>query len=839
MSTSVHPTQSIPSLIASPRSASNRVLRGLAWKEIRQTIPLFVMLLGLELLLHLLVLASSRGSGLEMHKLFLVLIPNLFAVGYGAISVSQDKEQRTILWLNSLPIRPADILCVKLSLGLVGLLAVWLASLLMSSIFNAGVHRSDLIQFRHNTNDLIPPFLWPLNSVFLLFLGIATAWRWQSVLVALFMVVPLATLPTLFGLIETMWLDLTGHMASEIRLSGPLQLLNYLLPTMLFAWLGWRFGYAFLTASNRPHRITSAWHMFDIRESRGSSLPKSSQGLASSLVWQFAWQNRLVPLAIVSAIVLPAVLMLFFRPTENLDKHPEAVALPLVAGWLVACWLSASVFQSDGVQGRIRFLAERGIAPGTIWWTRQIVPASIIALATFVMALVIGIAQFVIRGETHGGIASTIPLIALGFPISFAIFSAGQWYGQVFRSPIASIVTVPAAMLAVVGYVAFAVYELGSPIWLVCISFGIGILATRVMMHPWMDGRTGIRYLLGHLGFFVVALVLPAIPFLTTMATYPSMPSSAYYEFQEQASRLRGGMSQPIGLVQKPRSDEINVDELMSGLQGMGKIAGGGEITDAEIDVAPVRTETYELKKLGFIEQIQSRLDAYESQLASTSDPIQFDQSVTFVAAEATLSGINLKESAGDPLVQERYRRAMSLLNQIDTRVRKSWRLVDQEGADRLECWMLEQVRDPNARDRLGPTLFASIVRSLGDREGRMQARRRAIVLSWYDGIRPTKQLTLGGLNIPNSTKLHGTMRAQLADSRQVSLISWLLMQYLNSQDQTQANQHFARMSEAWMHRTLKRTPYPGLNRYGAMVAGQGWLGEWETDAQTLAKTLD
>ena len=113
----------------------------LCWKEARQIAPLAIALLAINTGLHLLPLSSSEAELQGLHILLLNLMPCLFASGAGALLVSQEKEQRTIGWLSSLPIASSQILRAKLSVGFAGLAIIWLACLLITLIFDRGIPR--------------------------------------------------------------------------------------------------------------------------------------------------------------------------------------------------------------------------------------------------------------------------------------------------------------------------------------------------------------------------------------------------------------------------------------------------------------------------------------------------------------------------------------------------------------------------------------------------------------------------------------------------------------------------------------------------------------------------
>ena len=123
-------------------------------------------------------------------------MPSLFAVGVGVLLVGQEKERRTLDWLRSLPIAAGDVVAVKLATGFVALIAVWCLNLLLLAIFVLPTGRWPVASPADSwLIDAGWEYLWPLQSVFLLLAGFATAWIFRSSLVALLALIPLALLP--------------------------------------------------------------------------------------------------------------------------------------------------------------------------------------------------------------------------------------------------------------------------------------------------------------------------------------------------------------------------------------------------------------------------------------------------------------------------------------------------------------------------------------------------------------------------------------------------------------------------------------------------------------------
>jgi hypothetical protein len=101
--------------------------KGLIWKETRQLLPLLLILVGVCVVLIVCwsEFFSVRRIGNQVQYIPLIL-PALFAVGAAAVLVGQEKEQRTLGWLASLPIPPSRLIVVKFAAAIGGLTLMWL-----------------------------------------------------------------------------------------------------------------------------------------------------------------------------------------------------------------------------------------------------------------------------------------------------------------------------------------------------------------------------------------------------------------------------------------------------------------------------------------------------------------------------------------------------------------------------------------------------------------------------------------------------------------------------------------------------------------------------------------
>ncbi len=446
-------------------------LQRLYWKEFRQLTPLVVLLVTMGLLLQIVYAMATRNNAATMPTWIVYLgLPGVFAAGAGALLIGQEKENRTLGWLASLPIAPRDLLRVKLLSALLGLLVVWVFSLLLALTTSAW---SDYNYFE---------LIWPVNSLFILLLGVATAWYFKSSLISLLVVLPLACLPLLTVQIfrETKSFIQNGHFRWDQQWEPWLNVSFVLLFSCVALWCGWRFGNQYLSPARVPSRATRS----PVDEGRFAWLggvPRTPWSPFSALVWQAAAQSRL-ELSIVTVLILVMVgLPLLPGPFGNLF----GIGVPMSAfvAFALSVTLGVVVFQGDSIQNRVRFLADRGIAPARVWCSRQFVPLSVLILSILLIALLTPLYQTYDRSE----MTKLIPLATLMFGFVFSTYATSQWVSQLTRSPIVAAVTAMLGALIAIAYLAFAMQELESPVWLL-VPTAADSVSRHLLDDPSLDG---------------------------------------------------------------------------------------------------------------------------------------------------------------------------------------------------------------------------------------------------------------------------------------------------------------------------------------------------------------
>jgi hypothetical protein len=823
------------------------------WKELRQLLPLLTLLPILGMLFLLFGWLAHGGHVAESlivgAGLISLAMPGLFAAGVGALSVGYEKEQRTIGWLSSLPISPDRIIRVKLGAAFLGLLALWLVGGIffsLSSRFN-----EDALTMEASW------FSWPLHTLFVLLAGFALAWRSRSGLVAILLIVPVAALPLLLANA----IDAVRHWRFDFHHDPEVLTLVFsqVLLGVLAWWLTIRWGHSSLS----PESVTTSRFAFrwPWRETYRTPQRQAGYGAVTSptaaMVWQFLNQSR----GLLSGVTaLLALALAWFALTERGQVEPAP--WPIFLTILGISWLGVSVFQSDSVGQRIRFLADRGIAPGLVWFTRQMAPAALLAAFLLVILLVRYLTGVVAFDELLSA-ADGWPLMIAGVVMMYVV---SQWVAQLLPSPIVSAIVAPTTTMLGFAYAAFSQLQLGTPIWLLLAVLFIPLVATRAMTRRWMDRRFGPSYWVTHAGFLVAMLLLPAVPILIIIAKQPGMPSDVARELAAavDSSRYAAITVQPLELVLGKQEDPgLSLD--MPSPDADAGFSMGGSAAEA---TKP--TKNVPEPAASWLEQWSADLESIRQQLDASTGPISASSArvLEYLRGIATLTRMSLERSAegaeasqaagtalADPDSAARlHAESIRLLAEIGGRLRLSHRLIDQDSADLVDIWLLTEWQRPGVRERLGETLDRSTTQSLADRVGRQRARERAIAISWAEFNRArhpqfgylTNQL--GGYDLGSVSGSQAAQGAWLVNRRIGHAVSEL-WQWARVGAAGTTPERLRRVAEAWGQPPLKygvgelgshfraddldRFRHRGFSALSAV--GSQWFADWERQAESLA----
>ena len=204
----------------------------------------------------------------------------------------------------------------------------------------------------------------------------------------------------------------------------------------------------------------------------------------------------------------------------------------------------------------------------------------------------------------------------------------------------------------------------------------------------------------------------------------------------------------------------------------------------------------------------------------------------------------NDKPEDGQRHYRKRYRRSLVLLSNFAIRMRMSDRLIDQEVADQMERWLVDELLQPGRKEHFSDEEYSMMVAALADQSGRYEARRRAIVLSWYhyNGL---DQQYFGGLDLP-AIQTASLTASWLVAERHVGQITAALLEYLESQP-TDSDQMPPEIQAFWprmdaeteRHLKIVDVNAIGSNASNALrVPGGLWHRDWELKATQLHESL-
>ena len=789
-------------------TVKRRIWPRLLGKELKQLAPLVVTLLGCGVLLHLLGLLQENTNRSGFHATILTLIPVLFAVGVGPLLVSQEKEQRTLRWMASLPVPPWSIVVSKLIVSMLGLIFTWCISLAITLVFcPSAIATTDYADLEF--------WFWPANTFLILTMGFALAWIFPTAGSTLVALLFSAIAAGVFAILAT-----NGSVYSTFL--GYLLFFQALVTAVLLVAAIWFGNSSFVTEAKSKSSLS--WlkrrEHSKVAVDRTQTLPLSP---ASGLIWQVGWQNRMLW---VGALFI-GFMGLGCLTYGILDLQSQAIMdITPIAGCLVLSWLGASVFGSDANHGRIRFLAERGISPFKIWWTRLALPLSCIILGLLVFCLLLKTSS-----SWHDWApARNMSVSDMVWLCGLLTFGLAQWLPQWTRSTLIAFCVAPVLSIISLVYVSFMMDLIGAPWWLLVVSVCISFAATRLMLRPWMDGRTGLKYWLAQSALLIGAIALPMIPFLITFATYPDMPAALRQELTEEAKQYEPSLY-------GKRTELVIPKEVQ------------GDTTNETGD-----------KFIGLGDSVSDLIVALDRQLSTIEGPIAYSYYMRVVIKEAQLMSLRMSTNNDQPedgqqQYRDRYHSSLVLLSKLAIRMRMSESLFDQEVADQIERWIVNELLQPGRKELFSDQEYSTMVAALADQIGRYQSRRRAVVVAWYGYSNHwvgQGQNGFGGLNRP-TVPMKSIAASRLVAERNVGRATAALLEYLESEPSdsarfpTEIAAFWPAAAEDYEWKVTNadansiRTPtelWQGVNVNSIRTPGVLWHQDWETKAVELNESL-
>jgi hypothetical protein len=815
--------------------------RRLWWKELRQMVPLVILLLSMVPIMLLIYLImdspfryrSSLERNINWPVYFVLGLPGIFAIGVGGLLIGQEKELRTLNWLTSLPISPRKLIASKLNSGLLALFVIWLVCAPIAAILIPTVG-TDATRFQIIS-------YWLVYSLFLLTWSLAIHWRIQSVFVSLMTLIGVAIIPSiLFYFIEeavNAWHGKSGLLIDTLCIGVLIAL----------ALIGWRLVHRFGLVALSPERSAARakpnlWSELTENHYR---TPLEAAGYYqkmspwSALGWQSFAQNRRMIWGLFSMMAVAGCMQVYrlfaiqstALASPQWDRFLSGDVLPWMLYQLAGCWLGILAFQGDSHLRRITFLADRGISPASTWWTRHWAG---IKFMLFYLLLFTAVLMWMPRLQISS--FDTIMIVSRVAALLLVSYTISQWLGQLVRGPIAAALLAPIIswLLTITGL--FYLNFVGCPVWLL---FAVGLvpwMATWLSRRIWMDQRSIKVAWVGHGFALVLMLVLPVLPGLLELYRTPRISPALQAKLKEFDVGARGGhYRNNYSINLKGPSYDIR-------FATQNRVLRDGTI----------ETDLFDYSKPSSLRELNRReLDQLARQLEANTRPLtlQYQKATEFLTSFAELTRLGWKNQTPDPESLDLYRSSIRSLYLMVQGARRSNELIDQEKADRLEIFLLDELQLPNAEDLVGASLMQSIVETLGDREARKIARRHALANSYFYSQEPDMGYYFGGYRFPETAPVENYWFQFRIQARKLGTATEDLWQLLHSEPGRMDEELVNRIARFWgaapeSYQCLKSVSDGNLSaeklpdrppiRFITVAPGIYWHGTWELEAEEL-----
>ena len=801
--------------------------RGLWWKEIRQLKALVVMLLGvgLALMIFWFVVATLTNSRSGEGLIIPVVLPVLFAAGVSAIVVGQEKESRTIDWLRSLPISAKQIISIKYGAAVTGLLGMWVLCWTIQFLWSAidpSIGSRELIWNKMRWIDLL---LFHFHSVFLLTCGFYSAWKFRSPFVSLIAIVPLAFVPFF---VSYLYARLREPNNRFIDPSNSDTFLFTLLGAIAFGLLAFRIGIQYLSAAPSPKIKTSlgAW-----KPTSGSGAMQEApfQYPITTLAWHFFRQNRLALSGIVGLIAIPALILAAAVTSYIPNEFPFILFWSAVAIFLGVSWLGVFCFTGDASPKSIRFLAERGISPSLVFFSRHLSGISILCWLLLAYALFTLIAP-----SPNHEVSQFVPSTALIAILAWATYTCSQWVSQSINTLSVASFLAPLISITLVQWLGFAALQLDTPLWLILTASSIPMLASWLTMQHYMDGNRRVKVYSLVAVTVILWIILPIAPTIREFLAIPNAHASLQQAWNEESKSLDGELnaySNPLLLYVQPYDESAEP-------------ASQWRKETIDIDAITTRYDERDSSPTSLV-----HLPAESASEAISVDAFTVSQMVATASYDVVCYQVD-RTSETDSVQQW-----IDLFTASSKRLRKSFRLQDQEAADQFDIWLTFTLSDPGIKSLSNQSFYRDAVQHISDSATRSQARRRALLASWNRWKNSDRDETIDVyLNrlYPNESTLSTTHRFWFHDRLLEAFVAQAV-EFIERGSRGESTEPARReMHDLLIGNRIQFEDGPYANRlqtglnhsvpretyWSLRFPGLAWYAPWESDAKSLAETL-
>ncbi|TWT80823.1 ABC-2 family transporter protein [Planctomycetes bacterium CA13] len=699
--------------------------RGLVWKESRQLMPVLLILSGVGLLLVVLWqwIATFSYQRDYIGNYLPFVLPALFSVGAAAVLVGQEKEQKTLWWLGSLPTPPARVFWIKLAASMVGLVIMWGVCAVLVALTHAG-HTGGYaggMGFGRWLGASTYVFL-AVHSFYILVCGFYTTWRFKGTFASLLGILPLSIVP--FVVIEAIGSLRNWGLGPSWGASVESVLVTYsvlVASIVLMTWLANRAAMKALgpTEPESPRKIDALSWAEPWRPSELDSSSRDPYRLSiASLLWQSIHHSRYTLLAITAMIMLGTVAGSFFTRSQWVSFAGGQLGALMLAGLVGVAWLGVFAFTGDGSASRLRFLADRGASPTIVWAGRHLVGLSIVATAILLYWLL----TYQVLPNLYREGLEFIPSVAFVTLVLWVFYSVSQWTSQLTRLLALSTVLAPVLSIFTAYWLGYAAMMLYMPLWLLVLLSMLPMLATWLMMRRYMDENRGWQSWVISIGAIGLIMCVPLISPALKVAQFPTISDAIRSQRLAQAKATkRFAYPQPLTIHQTLGYENL-IDEKPS----------------AEKRLAQLEKRNFEPRVLfqppgGSIENVPA---------------LSIDSQTLFPMIKyANYQKVRVQSAPDNEVEAAAMTDWIEMMVDVVKRLRKSSRWLDQDRADVIEIWLTNLMSDESF-DAFRERDFAKeTIAMLANQEARSEARRRAVLISWYDEVtkRESRFDSLGG----------------------------------------------------------------------------------------------
>ncbi len=844
----------------------------LLWKELKQSLPLITMVLAGGILMTVLVLMFEAFGGKltasnwdRGNWMMFVAIPIFFATGIGVLLVGNEKEHRTLYWLQTLPISPRAIAWNKILAMVFALIFVWICAFLIWFVagFCHGVwpfaNMSSPVD--GSASDLTLLWNYLLVSAFLAFGGLAYAWRFQSSLLALVMLVPSAILVWVLSYYFSDLLDGGSSYGRNLMESATYRVL-LMFGTIYFAIDGWRTSQRQLNAQGgAAGGVLGAWlptawgasasgRVTDaetIRERGIAALNRDTVSPVAGMMWQTLLQNRWWWIACFGVAAICTGLSagiprrLVGDYSWSISRFEQQIAPVLLYSVMVAiCWLGVVSYQGDNIRERARFYADRGVSPWLLWVTRHWIPILLIVALTLLRYIARLGGEFPSEIQTSGALALDASLFLIA---GLAVYSVGQWTSHWLNSPVIAIVIGTVCANAMLFYCLFASIPMEAPWWMLPIPFLFMFAATAWLMQDWMERRFDWKFKAKHVAFAAVGMLIPLLPGLQRLATLPSISRSTYAEVEELAKSAA-----PTG------------DKYVSRYRQL------YEVSDTPLNVPSRYALNADLRRRSRAEMIQSGWDSSDVwDLQSKGGIGVLISELIALRHELETSELGDSKDTSETL-RKQYQSMLTNCTKLVRELRGTHFLFLCDQAEELEIALLNECRHAGNRERMGELVYSQVVRLLGESDMRDRARKIALAAAYIEQGRLAKTSSVRfnqsssylyefggyasyllseygvseGLGGGGSATFLGALRMSRASGVFTQDV-WELLKLKDRKQRQEARRAISDRLGSYSYANPSDV-YGEVTQIGQEYVGvpcRLWRGDWEDVARELGTTLD